>query len=1840
MAKKIVTRYDFDPANNTITIAGIYQLERVLAITNVTAAQSIYMFNDPNMGVVSHALKKPENETVLVLEYDCSAMSASDNIQVFVETDYTIMEPSESLLDPVNKLRVSTPQNLIDTDFEYGLQPSKWETMELVNNIPSFYSNSADYVIPDIVSVATVQGTENITVTSSEPHGVSVGSPIDVRGLSDISLEGKYLVVSVPSDNVFIFKANTPARATANVKTSYTSIIPGQFYTGSDIKFDKSEGIYSDKADPSTLTVNTDYTHGFVPNSSVYLTNTIASRRMKVDDSSATAPDSRTYLDIDDTYVKTLTPDLTKTETKEMTGTYALKVDASSIVNGKIVWPGFKGAVGEALLYITSQGDAPITGLERFKAYLVKAVNGDEVTICAATNNNYSGNAAINLTGGTFNYGKHQFIHGYSIQRFEKYYRSYDTYARFNAYSSLLQNGYTFSKGRYGYWGPSNLRPDYNLFIVEGSISVIYTDPQYTPTYGAGQSGHTIGGTGNFSTEYNPIEDYRRFGYLNNSNTNNSYFNSESIRVYAMGGYRYWNSGTQYTNGTAFYFPLMKDPEGDTLYVENHGLENGDFANITAGDITVRFEGSTAYNATPLTVNLGTGTYEAENVTNNRIRIKYSGGTRLNKVSTGLQLSADVTNPTRDSLYIPEHSLFDNQKVKVTFNGIAPTVLTGAVQPVAKTIQTVYDSVKLGVESVVENQLANNIGLLYQSGNRPNYPYDASFTNTSKGTQYIRYYMNNWYISANKGAYYANTFGGVTQTANEAPWDPFASTPYAGDGYFMIQSPFSARSERQYHLEVFQIPNKNSGSTYTFFDEYWRSFATTNEAYVNYNNRYTSKTVLSNGFEGTYDIGVISPFSGYQGYLCVTAFVTNTGWSNYFSNWDANIGQQQSWSPWGRLAGSTVGNSYVIRAMIPLSSTTTTPQVYTTSGSVYSGLQLATLLMNQVVSALGRPSLPASPFFAYASPVNASRFALKDLTSNTAYNFNSTGSGLINIETEELTGGADGYYKITGATETSFSMQTPSEIPGRRLDGTFANIDANGININSHKFYDGQKVTYVEVSGSVTGLSSNTTYYVSSDGPDYFNLAETYEQALAKDVLSLSSTDGVFYFESPVISGIGEATGTVTLTEGSNRIIGTGSLFKSYFKPGDTIRVKDTGTTPPSFITMKVSTVVDDTELSVTTSAPTSVADTNYYTETRMNVKPDGAYLHRPFDGGVDITAGTSPNSSIVRQTRKYFRYQSGKGIQVSLAINFKPSRVANTVRASGTSITVTTLQPHGIVAGNIVRIKGATDDAYNGSFTIDSSDTYSFTYTSETAPASEVAAGIVTYNIDSYVNSVIRAGLFDYQNGMFFEYDGQEVFAVRRSSTQQLPGTCTVATDSNKIFGENTKYLGQLRAGEYIVVRGSSYLITKVVSDSELHIQPSYKGISASNVVMTKTEDTRVPQSLWNYDRADGTGPSGYVLDPTKIQMAYIDYSWYGAGKIRFGFKDTYGHVRYMHEFVHNNQLEEAYMRSGNIPARYEISNYNDPTYVPSLFHWGTSVIMDGKFDDDKAYLFTAASKDLLFTNGDTNVVSTSGSSQLISNYNRSRRTYDWFVRIPFNTATASQFSSGAKLYTADGQLNGQEIDYTTYSGGAFNVHIYITSSWNAPSVYPQISGATQVGVGAPIGGGGAVDLTNEIPLISIRLAPSVDNNLTGALGAREIINRMQLQLKSLGITLTHDCEVDLILNGSVDNISFENVENPSLSELIRHQEGDQVIGGSKIFSFRASGGSTDSSGARLSNTSEFDLSQITDLGNSILGGDGVFPNGPDMLTIAIKPVDTSNISSDSPLKVASRVTWTESQA
>ena len=72
---------------------------------------------------------------------------------------------------------------------------------------------------------------------------------------------------------------------------------------------------------------------------------------------------------------------------------------------------------------------------------------------------------------------------------------------------------------------------------------------------------------------------------------------------------------------------------------------------------------------------------------------------------------------------------------------------------------------------------------------------------------------------------------------------------------------------------------------------------------------------------------------------------------------------------------------------------------------------------------------------------------------------------------------------------------------------------------------------------------------------------------------------------------------------------------------------------------------------------------------------------------------------------------------------------------------------------------------------------------------------------------------------------------------------------------------------------------------------------------------------------------------------------------------------------------------------------------------------------------------------------------------YNYSVRQYDFYLRLRFSSADAGKFIlPSTPLYTDDGQLNGQTIAYTDYSGGNFNAYIYISSNryYRPPAVYP----------------------------------------------------------------------------------------------------------------------------------------------------------------------------------------------
>lgn len=82
---------------------------------------------------------------------------------------------------------------------------------------------------------------------------------------------------------------------------------------------------------------------------------------------------------------------------------------------------------------------------------------------------------------------------------------------------------------------------------------------------------------------------------------------------------------------------------------------------------------------------------------------------------------------------------------------------------------------------------------------------------------------------------------------------------------------------------------------------------------------------------------------------------------------------------------------------------------------------------------------------------------------------------------------------------------------------------------------------------------------------------------------------------------------------------------------------------------------------------------------------------------------------------------------------------------------------------------------------------------------------------------------------------------------------------------------------------------------------------------------DTVVPRSSWNKDKLDGTGPSGITLNTNTAQILFLDFEWLGVGSVRVGFVIN-GQIIICHQFQNANDAFSVYMRTPNLPVRWEI--------------------------------------------------------------------------------------------------------------------------------------------------------------------------------------------------------------------------------------------------------------------------------------------------------------------------------
>ena len=555
------------------------------------------------------------------------------------------------------------------------------------------------------------------------------------------------------------------------------------------------------------------------------------------------------------------------------------------------------------------------------------------------------------------------------------------------------------------------------------------------------------------------------------------------------------------------------------------------------------------------------------------------------------------------------------------------------------------------------------------------------------------------------------------------------------------------------------------------------------------------------------------------------------------------------------------------------------------------------------------------------------------------------------------------------------------------------------------------------------------------------------------------------------------------------------------FVPGNTITVSisstDTGAQlagGPFFVEQ----VPTSTTLRYTARAAGTIANTLIGI---VYARPDSFFVHRPFDGGVQLgTASSSHGATAIRMSKKYIRYQSGKGVMYNTGALFAPSYDIRSLTATGTIagsqiVVATDDTDHGCQVGSQIVISGVATSGYNGTYTVfDITDERTLTVlaTQTLGSASAVLGSPCQLSIKNWHGSTVRSGIFDDQNGMFWQYDGIRMAVARRSSTFQVAGSISVPANSNLVTGSNTRFTQQLAQGDRVVIRGMSHVVSQVISDTSMTVTPDFRGVSdVTNVKICKTVDIVIPQENWNLDPCNGSGPSGYNLDPTKMQMIGIQHTWYGAGFIDFMLRGPEGNYIWVHRFRNSNVNTEAYMRTGNQPVRYEVINEGWKGRIAAGMDSTQTTI---PLSTDDAFWFPNAGTVMIdnelirYTgNSGTALTGCTRASPLTQFTAGSQRN--------FTGAPASSHVSGAGVILVSNTITPN----ISHWGSAF----MIDGQFDSDRGYIFNYSAT-----------GLTSSVDKSTAFLIRLAPSVSNALIGDLGEKELLNRAQLLLNAITVT------------------------------------------------------------------------------------------------------------------------------
>ena len=1679
------------------------QLERLLLITNASDNNVLYTFNDPAKGATVEyrreyaedtsnptAFVDPDfpqafhgNDTIttLFLETDTSTDNATDRIQIFVEDNQLTVRPYDFGTDAIERMRVAQPESMLDADFEYGLQPTKWSAISTQRGYPSIYEvPGTDFDVSTVTSDASAGtqgiGSSLITVTTVGPHGFEAGQPLTITGFDNgvqgaSRAAGSFTVNTVVSTTQFTYyaKAKVGQVNPTTISTNATQLREGAFYTGAAIGF-------------PTFSVSDNGSSGSIVTALAALSGTTF-----LPYSGATPPIGAPL-----------------TGTGIQTGT---QITAINGTGGALASP---TVTGDYLAGVTeiqvadSAGIVQNSVIDRGDGYAVTITNvaGNSLTLSAPLTQPLVGDVTQYTSLAGANYSPQGQLARFNITR---------TGGNYSA--AIVASGENYAVGDAIVISGTDLGGSTPANDCTVLVQTIDTGGEILTVTA---SGSAFTGTGTATGVAPTFNGNAGTGaQLNLTKTNGTY----SV---ALNSPTYTNiSGTQTTpGGSNATFDVTAASGNYTVAINNagSGYAQNDVIRITGSEF-----GGTTSNHLNIRVTAVSGSGEIQTITAGgnapAQEVTYnSPAFTSNQAGVNAQFNVTRTGTTYSAVITGIGSGYVQNEV-LTFLG---TNLGGATTANDATITV--DSVDgnggiltftvggTAVDTKDYTALATGVNLVGSSGT-----FDiaisgavATVTVNAAGDDY----------GVGQEILLLGTLFGGQDGVHDVTVTVTAVT--GGTGAGPISTISQAYSGSAGAAPVDGTSGYNVGDLYVINGGDAGGSAAVNDAYVsvstvNGQGGITGLAVTGTGTDANVDY--TSPTYTTSASGAGAVFDINRTGSVYTATFSNNgnsfVGSETIDIAGTELGGSSPANDCQITvntvsagavATFTVTGTAVNTQTYTNVNKAYrTGVGLSvdvelsggtyTVTLNNAGSGYNANqsfTIPGTTLFG-ATPTNDLTFdiggvdaqstgvvtALANIsgTANTG-----TGQSLNVAGTNRTPQGVGAQYSVTRTNQTDSSTAYTE----CQVTSTGSNYAVGDKLIISGANLGGQNITN-DITVRVQQVNTNGGILASTH--EGTAVGGTGLQVFSSVTISDPTSQNIAQTQTITYSAL--ATMQIDFATPHGLVPGNAFLVVIQSDDGANNHILASG---PFLATA----IPSPTQLRYQVRSPGAITDSGW--QGFVYGRPDSFFVHRPFDGGVQLgTGGPAHGAQAIRQSKKYIRYQSGKGCMYTTGALFAPSYDLLTVSADGltqgSTITVTTDDvDHNLQVGAKIRLIGIATSGYDGTYTIASiTNERTFTVLATIALGGTTAEFTDQPQVSLYQwnGATVRSGIFDDQNGIYWEYDGQTTNAVQRTATRQLAGVVTVTPNSNTVTGTGCRFREQVKAGDRIVIRGMTHVVSSVASNTSMYVTPDYRGVNTSQgVKVCAVVDKKAKQEEFNRDKMDGNGKSGYNWDVSKMQMIGIQFSWYGAGFIDYMARGNKGDFVFAHRMRNSNINTEAFMRTGNQPVRYEVTNEGpngrlelDMTTVQT-----TVPLVDASF-------FPATGGTVFIDN------------EIITYTGKTGDTLTGATR----AATLTNFNAGStRNYTA-----GAATTHFRNTGVVLisNTASPIISHWGSAYLTDGNFDEDRGYLFSYASTGLSLTTTKQTVFL-LRLAPSVSNALTGDLGDRDLLNRAQLLLDGVEIT------------------------------------------------------------------------------------------------------------------------------